>query len=118
MRVRRIFTALHVYPSDSARHSRIGAGMGGLRHKARHKIPARVAVMTQAARGGSELSSSAMPCSMETPFHPFDHHTFFIIFQGRINSGNRLPGRHWSRPARLRPANLERRLTPLAAKES
>jgi hypothetical protein len=40
MRVRRIFPALHLYPSDSERNLPTGAGMEGLRHKSRHKIAA------------------------------------------------------------------------------
>jgi hypothetical protein len=41
MRVRRILPALHMYPSDSERNLPTGVGMGGLRHKSRHKIPRR-----------------------------------------------------------------------------
>jgi hypothetical protein len=37
MRVRRIFAAPHLYPSDSARHYPRRVGMLGLRHKSRHK---------------------------------------------------------------------------------
>jgi len=37
MRVRRIFAAPHLYPNDSARHRPSRVGMGGLRHKLRHK---------------------------------------------------------------------------------
>jgi hypothetical protein len=37
MRVCPLFPALHPYPSDSARHHLTRAGMGGLRHKSRHK---------------------------------------------------------------------------------
>ncbi len=39
MRARRIVAALHVYPSDRERNLPRRVGMGGLRHKPRHKIP-------------------------------------------------------------------------------
>ena len=37
MRLWRMFPALHVYPSDTLRQGQIPVGMGGLRHKSRHK---------------------------------------------------------------------------------
>ena len=37
MRVRRIFPALHLYPSDTERILPTPAGMARLRHKPRHK---------------------------------------------------------------------------------
>jgi hypothetical protein len=37
MRVRCIFSALHLYPSDKTRNLPTGAGTRGLRHKSRHK---------------------------------------------------------------------------------
>jgi hypothetical protein len=40
MRVCPLFPALHVYPSDMTRAHPTRAGIEGLRHKSRHKIPA------------------------------------------------------------------------------
>jgi hypothetical protein len=72
MLVRRIFAAPHLYPSDSTRQHPIRAGMRGLRHKPRHKIPQRRAGVGRRMRRSRrlpELSSSAGRGSMETPLH-------------------------------------------------
>ena len=37
MRLRTLYAASHLFPSDILRHSRTWAGMAGLRHKPRHK---------------------------------------------------------------------------------
>ena len=85
MRVRTHVAAPHLYPSDSTRHLPIRAGMGGLRHKPRHKIP-------RGWGGPPELSSRVGPVSPETPFHPLEHPLQFLFFQEadhlRIASGS------------------------------
>jgi hypothetical protein len=50
MRVWPLFSAPHVYQSDSARQHPIRAGMRGLRHKSRHKIPRRRVRRAERAR--------------------------------------------------------------------
>jgi hypothetical protein len=50
MRVRRIFPAPRMYTSDRERDLLTGVGMGGLRHKSRHKIARRE--VTTAGRSG------------------------------------------------------------------
>jgi hypothetical protein len=42
MRIRRIFPAPYLYPSDNERNVPTRVGMAGLRHKARHKEAPRL----------------------------------------------------------------------------
>jgi hypothetical protein len=73
MRLCPLFPAPLLYPSDSTRQRPMRAGMRGLRHKSRHKIPR--------GRGPGRVVQRGGRTSPETPFRPFLHSAFcFIIF--------------------------------------
>jgi hypothetical protein len=58
MRVRRVFTAFHVCPNDTAADPPIWAGMAGLRHKLRHKPSTAMAVGLLIVRQSKRASQS------------------------------------------------------------
>jgi hypothetical protein len=84
MRVRRMFAAPYMYPSESTRQHPIRAGMEGLRHKSRHKIPRAGAEAVARGDGawGRELSSREGHGLMESPFFACSGGPVFLYFSG------------------------------------
>ena len=65
MRVRRIFAALHLYPSDSDLQRPRRAGMRGLRHMSRHKT-VRPELESRHVRGNPPPLRSSAPLAKST----------------------------------------------------
>jgi len=84
MRVRRIFPAPYLYPSDTDRHGPIRVGMAGLRHKSRHKE-----APTIAAEPESELSSREGGGTAGTSLSAPQHN--FFLFLWPSTAGVELP---------------------------